>query len=386
MDAKDDTTPGSSPGADDTQQQPTQAPSPLQDQGASQQPAEGAVAKNAATPTGADDKGAKPDNLLNVVGDALKGKTAVSPAAGKEGVDSTQNEPNPEDAAKKDGGSKTEAEQEAEDAKLPFHNHPRWQQVIKENRENRGVKAELGTLQERFRAMEPYAKSDMEMRQFMQETGLSTDEVAKALEISAMMKSDPAKAREMLSGYMRQLDMFVGEILPEDLQRQVDDGQISVEAAKLAARDRFAAGFAQRQATQASERAQKERQDAQRREQEIQQQQLNHAMNGALVNWENAITQRDPDYAKKRSMIIDKLAAMRADKGAPNTPEEAVQRTQQAYDEVTAYLRKEFAPAPKQPVSPIPSGASSANAIPKPTSIGEVVKLALAGKLQPSTS
>src|SRR3546814_19666299 len=77
-----------------------------------------------------------------------------------------------------------------------------------------------------------------------------------------------------------------------------------------------------------------------------------------LFRSEKQVEARDPDYAIKHPMILDRIRAVVLSPGGkrPASPDEAVALAKRAYDDVTAYLTK-IRPA-KLEVRPTPSGAS----------------------------
>lgn len=331
---------------------------------------------NSANPSDAGDNnpGAKEPatSLLDAVKSVVnKGRDGESPTPGQEGAANLADAQRKSSDATKDGTTKTDTDPTTGDKLLPFHNHPRFQQTLRESREGKVFKQQL-------EALRPQAEENQQIRTFMDTNNLSGEEVGKGFVIMAAMKNDPLKARELLSGYMRQLDMAAGELLPDDLQRMVDEGSINVEAAKAMARAQFEARHAGMQTEVIRQ------QQAQQREQYAQEQQMQaqiglaNSVNNALVSWEGSVKTSDPDYAKKQELVYEKLKAVRADSGPPGSPDEAVQRAQRAYDEVTQYLRS-IMPA-RRSVTPTPSGESSATALPQPKTLLEVVRLAAEGR------
>src|SRR3546814_7540616 len=62
----------------------------------------------------------------------------------------------------------------------------------------------------------------------------------------------------------------------------------------------------------------------------------------AVIEWEKQVKARDPDYAIKHPMILDRIRAVVLSPGGkrPASPDEAVALAKRAYDDVTAYLTK----------------------------------------------
>src|SRR3990167_2178150 len=228
-----------------------------------------AIDANPADPSPAETVDAKePADLLSVV------KSAVAEPV--EAVASSAAEVDPVDPA---AAVAAEAEPAAEDdANLPFHNHPRWKAV----------------LAERDSFKEPAERYGL-IEGFMQQHGLSTEEVAEGYEVMALLKSgDPAKlatARQWFSDRLEFLDGTLGNVMPTDLQQRVDDGLLDEEGAKEVARARADAALlkARDAATTTATIAEQGRQQAAA---------ITEVVTSAVQGWEERTKAADPDYAK----------------------------------------------------------------------------------------
>lgn len=313
--------------------------------------AEGSVDANAAASSPADETDAnQPANLLDVV------KSAVAPEADAGAGSSTVEAEGTEAEAGKTEGDPDKgeltAEQQAEaDAKLPFHEHPRWKQVIAERD---GFKEDAG----RFREIEG----------FMQQHGLLPDEVSEGFAVMAALKSGTPEglkeARDYFASRLTLLDASLGNVLPDDLRQRVDGGELSEEAAQELAQAR------------AAEKLRKDAADAE--EQKTTEQRERNAttarataMATAVQDWEDQQRGTDPDYAKKADLVEARcLAIVRRTGKPPATPEEARKLCEDALKEVNDSL-KSFVPTPKQ-ISRQPVG-SSAVAKAEPKTLREAV-------------
>ena len=299
-------------------------------------------AKQEALPisSGAGDQDAnkKPKSLLDAVKSAAR-KTAADAASSTVGNNGS---------SAKDTETKTEAVDDLAadksksdaDQKLPFHNHPRWKEVVSERDAYRSEAGE-------------YRK----ITSFMSTNGLSTEEVAEGFQIMALMKTNPAEAHKRISEYKAQLDHFVGEKLPEDLSQKVQDGFVDAETAKENARFR------------AERDLQQQRQAFAMQQQQVQNQQLMH---NAVVNWEQQQKVKDADWSAKQDLVTDQVKLMLATY-KPSTPDEAVQLVEQAHQIIRERLSR-FAPQ-RKPVTHVASASSSANAVAQPKSLLEAVRL-----------
>lgn len=300
------------------------------------QPLENADA-NPADSSDADEKGAKePENLLSVVKSAVEKEpeAAASPPV-KDEADK------PAEAAEGD----KPAEAEAKDADLPFHNHPRWKEMVAQRDTYREDAERYGNI-----------------TTFMGEHGLSGEEVAEGFSVMAAIKSrDPeqlAKAREYFEGGLAQLDELLGNALPDDLRERVEAGELDEATAKETANARARANLAETRL--------KDRNDADTAKSERDQRvKLANDMVTASNGWEERQRKADPDFAKKASLVEQTVRAIVQREGkAPASPEEAVALLDRAKAEVDETVSK-LVPTPR-PVAPKPRSSSAPiNAEPK---------------------
>lgn len=312
--------------------------------------------------TEADAKGAKQpeeDTLEAVVrraakNDASKGAEGTPPD-GKSGEDDAA-------AAESEADDKSD---KGKDADVPFHKHPRWQEML---RERDGYKAQVESLKdkaERFDAIGAFA----------QQHGLNADELNQGFQIMALMKNDPQKALELLAPHLANLELATGRRLPEDLQADVENGLITAERAQELARIRLEAQTHRQRAerTEAEIRAERERE--QQREQQRQAAEAARAMQGAVMQWEEGIKQRDPDYSHKQRFVTDRVRALMAEKGRPQNAEEAVALVKEAYDDVTRQMRTML--PKREQVRTVTSDQSSTRATPAPKTMEEAIRAAM---------
>lgn len=300
-----------------------------------------ADAKQESTPisSGAGDQDAnkKPTSLLDAVRSAVKPSAdAASSTVETNGATAKESTP---PAPGLDDPAKDKAASEA-DKKLPFHNHPRWKEVVAERDAYRSEAGE-------------YRK----ITSFMSSNGLSNDEVIEGFKVMALMKTNPAEAHKMISAYKAQLDAFVGETLPQDIEEKVRDGFVDKDTAKELAVLKA------------------EKQLAEQRRQAMMQQHAQAAgqnIHAAVVNWEQQQKVKDPDWSAKQDLVTDQVKLMLASE-KPSTPEEALALVERASSIIRERLSR-FAPQ-RRPVSHVASSSSSANASAVPKSLLEAVKL-----------
>lgn len=295
------------------------------------------------TPSPAEtDANKKRSTLLDVVKNvANKGKTDVaSSATGSEG--STAEDSNAgEKAVKDDAASK----QKAED-KLPFHNHPRWKQLVQERETFKSRSDEYGKIET-----------------FMSANRLTPEEVAQGYQVMALIKNNPVEAYRVLQGHLHNLAPIVGETLPEDIEKKVEMGDVDVESAKELARARAHANFLAAQQQQAL--AEQQAQDFNAKQ---------ATTRDAVMGWEENMKRRDPDYSAKQKFVMDRVRGV-LQTVQPQSPEEALSIVQRAYEDVSKDMS---AFIPKRPSTVLMSSASSVSAQPQPKTLLDVVRIAAA--------
>ena len=302
-----------------------------------------ADAKQNSTPTssGAGDQDAnkKPASLLDAVKSAVK-RSADAGSSTVETNGASADDAKPP-ALGLDDPAKDKAGSEA-DQKLPFHNHPRWKEVVSERDAYRSDAGE-------YRKITDYMSSN----------GLSTSEVAEGFQIMALMKTNPVEAHKKISEYKAKLDVYVGESLPEDIQEKLRDGFVDKDTAKELA----------------VLKAEKNLQE-QRRQHEVQQQaeQASKGIYDAVVNWEQQMKVKDPDWSAKKELVTDQAKLLLASE-KPSTPEEALALVERANSIIKERLSR-FAPQ-RKPIGHVASSTSSANAAPVPKSLLEAVRLGM---------
>jgi hypothetical protein len=269
-----------------------------------------------------------------------------------------------EEPSTSEAKSETESEAEAEDeddpdAEVPFHKHPRWQQMKSER--------------DKFKAD---AEAYHSMQDFMQTSNLTGEEVAVGFDVMALIKQattgDLGAAEQARVWFAERLNVFdemLGNSLPEDLQQKVNDGFVDEDIAKELAKERAKARNLENLRTQDTQKSQAERQAEAEQANRMQVAQ-------AVQSWEDGIKAKDPDYATKKAKLVEtQVRALIQQNGAmPQTAAEARALAEQAYAEVDGQL-KALMPRPRA-VTPSPTGMS-ARVSTAPKSLGDAVRAAL---------
>lgn len=248
------------------------------------------------------------------------------------------------DSATGDKAVKDDASGNPKTEVLPFHNHPRWKELLSER--------------DSFKSRaEQYDK----VEQYMVQNQLSPQEVAEGFQVMSLLKHNPVEAYKVLSGHLSRLAPLVGESLPEDISRRVDNGDVDIESAKELAKARAQANLlAQQQQVGIVERQNQEYMAKQTQ------------VRDAVLAWESQVKQRDPDYSAKQKFIMDKVRIMISNE-TPNSPQEALHMVERAYSEVNESM-KSFIPRRTQTV--MTSSSSSVSAQPQPKTLLDVVRTA----------
>lgn len=321
------------------------------------------VTQPADTPA-AEGSGATADQPKLSLDDVIKAtiekgrKDAESPSDGGKGSETTQ----PAEAAKGDDNDAQAKPKDAdEDAAVPFHKHPRWQQKLKQERE---LKAKVKEFEDRFNTefepMKAKAEGLDKIGTFMRENNLTPAELDEGFAVMALMKNDPARALEMLLPKIELLELATGKRLPEDIRGRVDDGEITESAAHEMAKLRM-------QAT-ANERLANER--AQQLEQRTQAD-FASELRAAADAQEREIAKKDPDFQHKKPFVIDRFRVLAAET-PPRSSEDVSRLISKAHDDVTAAMRSMVKPQPTAPV--IRSDQSTTRTTPQIRTLEDVVR------------
>lgn len=313
-------------------------------------------------------------------GDKTKGedaapKTALEAAQrvmAKEGKKTSTEEPQGKtdtDAAGKPEEKDKPKEADAEDANLPFKDHPRWKTV---SSENRILKVAKEKNEAAIKELEPKAKTFDDLTTYLRDNNLQRDDFQQGLSIMAAIRNDPAKAYELMLPIMERLESLVGARLPDDLKAKVEAGQIDAESAREMAKAR---GRVEIEKTARETLEQRQAREAEERTRGEQQRVMNDVTQ-ALNAWDAEWAGRDPDAAKLRPFVLD-LLLIEGQKKPPTNNVEARELAERCVVEARKRLAG-FIPAPQPKEGVLPTGgASTATTTPVPKSSLEAAQAAL---------
>lgn len=221
---------------------------------------------------------------------------------------------------------------------VPFNQHPRFQQVIRERSE--------------FKAdSDEYRK----ITSFLDQNGLTPAEASDGIEIMALMKLDPAAAWKRLQPLVKNVLIAAGEVLPDDLDKRVQAKEMTRDAALEVSRARAALATQTARQKFQQERGQREQQD-----------QVSTSIVNAAAEWENDRKLKDPAFQTKLPRLQEKIAFLHATEGRPKDAAGVKAQLKRAYDAVNKELPTVVAPAPKQTrkpaITPVRGGQVATNA------------------------
>jgi hypothetical protein len=307
-------------------------------------PANATDAKSSATSSSAEN-GAKPapslkDHLFGKEASSVKSKLAAeegSPASVNRETDKANPTTQPAKAGE-EGAADPEAKEEKplsaeEEAKLPFHTHPRWRQM---KNENAGFRQELDEAKPKAAAYDDFVGKVTDAK-------LSGQDLDELLNVGKTLKHDPKAAYEYLVKYTQDLGTTLGIIIPPELKKRVEDGYLTEEDAAELARAKANSTMTEAQLRQ------KEKDDATAAATADK-----AAKKTALSKWEFDWKGKDPDYDMLQPEVQDRFLVL-ARVNPPKTDADIVKLADEALKEIRT-RRKLPIPAAIKP--PVQSGAS----------------------------
>jgi len=203
--------------------------------------------------------------------------------------------------------------------------------------------------------------------EFMHKNDIPMEDMDIVLGLTAQLRQGNFSG--FLEGIQPYIDLamqYTGQVLPEDLQTQVNQGYVSQEVASELA-SRRAQGAWQEQANQ--------RNQQQQREQTVNA--VADTIKMAVTNWETQIRQTDPDYSLKADLVQRNSRALIQQNGPPQTPEVALAYAKKAYEDANQQIAR-FQPKPKATqLSPNSVHQASTTPVAEPSSMLEAVEIAL---------
>lgn len=301
--------------------------------------------------SGADAPAEKKEDLLSVVMDALKPKDPEP-----------EPEPKAADAPAGDAGENQEPEPDLAD--VPDDELAKYTPAAQKR--IRGLANQNRELRKQLELVQPDIVEQQKLRQFMEENHLQNEHVGSLLQFGAALRQgDLEKAKRIMEPYWVAVNQGLGEILPDDIKRQVDEGLVDESVARELAR------------TQAeNQRLRNTLGETSRERDERVQAEARMTIAQATTDWETEVRAKDPDYSAKADTVREFAKAIIAERGLPRTPQEARAWSQEALDKVNKTFAR-FRPAP-EPTRRSPTGVQVSTPVaPEPKSLAEAIQMGL---------
>jgi len=314
------------------------------------------------------DKGETRETLLQAVQKAVKEPRPSQPAQKDAG--GVPLAPAAESAAPSPDAAKPATDDDLPDEVTPEElasYHPSAKRrVDKLIEQRRALRADV----ERMKGLEPQAKAAESVTKYLRDNDIARDDFLLTLELAAAMRRGDFKTfYEGVRPYMQLAEEYLGIALPNDLQQAVQQGQMTTQAARLFARERMDRALSESQRVR----------QAQLHDNQASAMATNNLANAVrdeVNKWEQTTMAADPDYAAKRAAVQDTMWAVVREKGAPQSPEHAVEIAKESYRRVNERYRS-WTP-PRRPTSAQPRSTGRTNgAAPEPKTLKDAVAQAV---------
>lgn len=229
---------------------------------------------------------------------------------------------------------------------------------------------------QRLKSIEPSAHAADQVTKYLRDNDISRDDFLLTLELaSAMRKGDFRTFYEGIRPYVRLAEEYLGVALPQDLQQQVNQGQMTTQAAAMYSKERMDRAMAQTNVTRQQQMYQQHQQYSQHTYQQQQREHLANSVRTTVDAWEQHIMQTDPDYAAKKNAVQNTMWAVVKEQGVPQSTEHALVIAKEALRRVNDDFVR-WAPQ-RRPTSRTPSSTGrTAGVSPEPRTLLEAVKQA----------
>lgn len=182
---------------------------------------------------------------------------------------------------------------------------------------------------------------------FLEKNDIPQEDLSVVLDLTARLRhGDFAGFLQGVAPYIDLARQYTGQVLPPDLQKQVQEGYVSPEIARELAQRR---ANEQVMRTQSAEQAQKS--------QRVVQEATAVNIRQSVSQWEQQTRALDPDYDLKADVVRRTAQALMQEHGVPQTAEQALQYARRAYEEVNTQMAR-LRPAPKMTAA-VPSSTSA---------------------------
>jgi hypothetical protein len=337
--------------------------------------------KPAPSPSAKPEKGEARESLLQAVQKAVKDREprtsqpkadqtgGVSPAPAAQ-ADTTA--PATE-AAKAAQASQDDLPDEVTAEELAAYHPSAKRRVDKLIEQRRELRSKVDTAAKQLaeaNARIPQAEAAASVQKYLKDNDIGRDDFLLLLELgAAMRRGDFRTFYEGVKPYVSLAEEYLGVTLPQDLQQRVREGHMSNDAARLYARERMDRSLAENARMRTAQQYdQSQIANAQ--------QNLSNSVRDTVNAWEAATMQSDPDYAAKKPLLQEVMWSVVRERGAPSSPDAAVEIAKEAYRRVNEHSAR-WAP-PKRPTSRQPSSTGRTNgAAPEAKTLKDAVAQAI---------
>lgn len=234
-------------------------------------------------------------------------------------------------------------------------------------------------LTERLQELEPAADQMNSLQNFMQERNLTAQNVSELMVVGGLaMSEDPKDLRAALkrvNEFKQQIESQLGDTLPDDLQKKVQEGDLDAESAKELALSRVEKQRLQRKVEQAETTAEAVNTQAGSQTHAA----MAEVVHATISDWQRQKVSSDPDYPRKAELLQKEIRLRVSEAGGKVLDKnKAIEIAEQAYAEVNR-LYKALSPA-KAPEAKrmMQSKAVPGNMASRPSSPLEAARAALA--------
>ena len=247
---------------------------------------------NAVNPSNTDATAAEP-TMLDAMNAAVEATENSANSSNEDGTD-----PSELPDAKALEGKKQDGESETDLDDVPFHDHPRWKEVLQERDGYKGRITELEA------QVEEGGELQTQLDTYMDQTGMDTDSFSELLNLGKLYRTDRAGFVEAMKPLIAEVNGMTGDTLPDDLQAEVDEGRLDGDIARELAAKRSENEFLTKQ----RENFAKQREGDVARNAEAESARRVDAFKGELRsvhdNWVDYQRKNDPDFSKLEKMIL----------------------------------------------------------------------------------
>lgn len=233
-----------------------------------------------------------------------------------------------------------------------------------DRKRERAELARLKPLEAEIEPLRQRAAQFDELSNWVRSSGMAPEDVTQSLQITALMKSDPIKAIEVVRPIWEELNRRAGVTLPDDIAAQVQTGEISETAAQELSRLR-------RERELLAGRVDQSAQAEQERRQAESIANLQRSVSTAVSAAEAELSGKDVDFDRKKPMIQQAVQALMMQEGVPNSAEAAVAQYRKAVKSVNDQLSTIL---PKRPAVAQIHNSTGGPQVPAPTSAAEAVR------------